>query len=114
MEEFATLAALAALAAQVTSIIKYLSVRDGRAALTALIPWAASFVVLLLGAQADATAGLVLPGLQQTLGDLDVASIALAATAIGSTGSAVFAKFPKAIDNSDSAAEPSLGGQRAA
>ena len=65
--------------------------------------------MLLLGAAADATSGLMLPGLDITLGAADVASLALVATALGSSGSLAF-DFKKALDNDDTAAEPALGG----
>lgn len=109
MEDIATLAALSALALKVTSLLKYLTASHFREAVTTLIPWGAAFVVLLLGAEADATAAIVIPGLSQTLGTLDVASLLLVATAIGSTGSVAF-DFRKAIDGTDSAREPALMG----
>lgn len=111
MEEFATLAALAALAVKITSLIKYVTAAQFREAVTTLVPWLGAFVALLLGAEADATAGLVIPGLTEVLGNLDIASLALAATAIGSTGSVAF-DFKKALDHTDSAQEPPLLGGR--
>jgi hypothetical protein len=111
MEEFLTFTGLAALGVQVTAIIKYLSAGQGRSALTAVLPWAGLFVVLLLAAQADATAGLVVPGLADvTLGAADVASLALIAMTVGSSGSVAFVNFRKAIDGGDTAVEPRLGG----
>lgn len=109
MEDVTTLAALAALAFKVTSLAKFIVAGQFRQAITTLIPWAAAFGVLLLGAQADATAAMVLPGFSQTLGHLDVASLFLAATALGSTASVVY-DFKSAIDNHDTAVEPPLGG----
>ena len=109
MDDLLTFAGLAALGVQVTSIIKFLTAGQGRQALTAVLPWLGLFVVLLLGGQADATAGLVVPGLDVTLGHLDVASLAIVAATVGSSGSVAFVNFRKAIDGNDSAAEPPLG-----
>lgn len=111
MEEFLTFAGLAALGVQVTSIIRYLSAGQGRSALTAVLPWLGLFVVLLLGAQADATADLAVPGLVDSrLGSLDVASLFLVAATVGSAGSVAFVRFPRAIDVHETVAEPQLGG----
>jgi hypothetical protein len=104
-----SVAVLVALAYQVTTMFKYLSAGQIREVLTALIPWAAAFVVLLLGAAADATADLVLPGFEVTLGSMDVASLAIAAASLGSTSSVAW-DFKKAFDNTDSASVPPLGG----
>lgn len=109
MEDFATLAALAALVWKVTSLIKYLTAGQGREALTTVIPWAAAFGVLVLAANADATAAIVLPDMKTTLGDMDLASMLLAAPTLGALASVGF-DFKKAIDGSDSAQEPKLGG----
>jgi hypothetical protein len=109
MEDFATLAALAALALKLTSIVKYLTAGMFREATTTVVPWVAAFAVLALASQADATAALVLPGMKTMLGDMDMPSLLLAAPVLGSTASVVF-DFKKAIDGSDSAQEPKLGG----
>jgi hypothetical protein len=108
MEEFVTFASLVAIAMHVTSLIKYGTAGQFRELLTGVLPIAGLFVVLLLGAEADATAGIVIPGLEQVLGDLDVASLLLVAVAGGSGGAQVF-NFRKAVDNTDSAVEPALG-----
>lgn len=109
MEEFVTFAALVAIATHVTSVIKYASAAQGKAVLEALLPIIGLFVVLVLGAQADATAGIVIPGLTTPLGDLDIASLLLAALAGGSGGAQVY-NFRKAIDSSTTTVEPPLGG----
>jgi len=111
MEDFATLAALAALAYKVTSLIKYLTSGMFREALTTLVPWAAAFGVLVLASQADATAAIMLPSMTVPLGDMDIASLLIAAPAIGASAS-TFADFRSAVDGSDSAREPKLGGGR--
>jgi hypothetical protein len=109
MDDFATWASIIAIGVHITSLIKYASAGDGRSVVTAIIPMAALFVVLLLAGEADATAGVVVPGLDTPLGDLDVASLLLVALAGGSLGSQVLYNGRKAIDNGDSAEEPKLG-----
>jgi len=108
MEDIATVAALAALASQITSLLKFLTGGEPKRALTTVIPWVAAFGVLLIGAQADATAGIVFPGIDSPLGDLDVASLLLVSTTIGAVGGFAH-KAVTAVDNSTSTAEPALG-----
>lgn len=107
MDDFATLAALAALAYKVTSLLKYATSGQVRSAVTTVVPWAAGFLVLLVGAQADATAAIMLPGLREPLGQLDVWSLMLAGTTIGAVGSAGY-DLKSAVDNTDTAVEPPL------
>jgi hypothetical protein len=109
MVEFVTFAALVAIATHVTSIAKYASAGDGKATLESLLPIVGLFVVLLVGAQADATAGVVVPGLTTPLGDLDVFSLVVVALAGGSGGAQLY-NFRRAIDQHDTAIEPPLGG----
>lgn len=110
MDALLSFAALAALGVQITSIITFLTAREPDRALKAVIPWVSLFAVLLLGSQADATADLLVPGLDTPLGQLDVPSLLLVAVAIGSSGSVAFVNFRKAIDRHDTAQEPPLGG----
>src|SRR5687767_825981 len=109
MDDFATWASIIAIGVHITAIIKYASAGDVRSVVAAVIPMAALFVVLLLAGEADATAGVVVPGLNTPIGDLDVASLALVSLAGGSLGSELLYNGRKAIDNSDSAEEPKLG-----
>jgi hypothetical protein len=113
MEEFVTFTALVAIATHVTSLVKYLSAGQVREFVTGLVPVVGLFLVLLLGAEADATAGIVVPGLSAPLGALDVASLLLVSLAGGSGGATLF-NFRRAVDNHDSAVEPPLGGARSA
>lgn len=108
MEQVATLAALAAVASQITSLFKFLTGGEPMRAVTTVVPWVAAFVVLLLGAQADVTAGLTFPGVDAPLGDLDIASLLFVSTTVGAVGGA-FHKTVTAVDDSTSTAEPSLG-----
>lgn len=108
MDDLLTFAGLAALGVQVTAIIKYLSNAQVRQAVTAVLPWLGLFVVLILAGQADATSAIAVPGLDTTLGALDIASAALVAMSVGSAGSVALVDFRKAVDSSDTAAQPGL------
>lgn len=109
MEEAIPAAGLVALAYHVTVLLKYVTAGQIKEFLTGLVPWVAAFSVLLLGSEADATASVVLPGFDLALGDMDVASLLLAAAGLGATGSVAW-DYKKAIDGSDSASVPPLGG----
>lgn len=108
VEQAVTVATLALLASQITSIIRFITGGEGRRALTAVIPWLAAFAALGLGAHADATSTLTLPGFDVQLGDMDIGSLVLAAMTLGATGGFAH-KVVTAIDGSDSAVEPPLG-----
>lgn len=113
MEDLTVVVMLAAVATQLTTLLKFVTAGMVRQAVTVLIPWAVSFVVLLLGAHAGEVNDFVLPGLSASLGDMDVASLLFAAAAVGSSGGLLY-KAITAIDGTDSAAEPPLGGGRLA
>ena len=105
--EALTLAAIAALALKATSLLKYLAAGAFRQSLETVVPWVAGFVILLIAAQADVAAGVVVFG-DRTLGSLDVWSLLIAGTTLGATGSVVY-DVKSAIDNTDTAKEPPLG-----
>lgn len=111
MEDFATLAGLVAVATQVTTLVKYLAARQGAKAFQVVLPWITLAVVLFLGAEADAFADVVLPGLDVSLGVVDVATLLLYSVSAGSAAGFAY-KVVTAVDGSDSAAEPSLGSGR--
>jgi hypothetical protein len=102
---------LAAVATQVTTMLKNLTGGQVRAAVTGLIPWVVALVVLWLGGEASATSSYVLPGLDESLGQMDFASLLLAAAAVGSSGGFLYS-LRTAFDNTDTAEEPPLGGGR--
>jgi hypothetical protein len=106
MEVF-TAASLAALVVKFTSLIKYVSAADVRAAVTQVLTWVAGVVAVAIAAQADVSASLTVFG-TQVLGDLDFWSQLLAGIALASAGSLTF-DFRKAVDGTDSAKEPDLG-----
>lgn len=107
MEVF-TAATLAALVVKITSVLKYLSAGQFREALTQVVPWVAGILVAIVAANADVASGIVIWG-DMALGQLDGWSQVLAGVALGSGGSLVY-DFKKAVDNSDTAAEPPLSG----
>lgn len=111
MDDFATLAGLVAVATQATTLVKYLAAREAAKAVQVMIPWVVVFAVLALGAQADQFQGLALPGLDVVLGVADMATLLLYSVAVGSTGGLTY-KTLTAVDNGDSAREPSLGVDR--
>lgn len=100
-----TLAALAALAAKLVSALKYLLDRDTRQFLTQLIVWVAGVLVVLVAAQADIAAGIVVGS--TPLSALDIWSQVLVGLQLSSTAAFAY-DFKKAIDGTDSAAEPPL------
>lgn len=108
MEVF-TAASLAALVWKFTSTLKYASAGDFKNVLTQVIPWVAGILAVMLAAQADVAAGMVVFG-DQVLGHLDGWSQVLAGLSLGSAASVGY-DVKKAVDHTDSAAEPPLTGQ---
>lgn len=113
MEEIAVLAGLAFAVNKTVSVIKELVNKNFNAAITQLVVWVVGFIAVVLAAHAAITEALVVPGLTVPLGSLDWPSELLLAWILGSTGSFIF-DFKKAIDSSDSSAEPSLLPSKAA
>lgn len=111
MEELTVVIMLAAVATQVTTHLKNLTGGRVRSAVEGVIPWAVAFVVLLLGGAASATSSYVIPGLDESLGDMDIASMLLASAAVGSSGGFLYS-LRTAFDNTDSAAEPPIASRR--
>lgn len=107
MEPLLLLLGLAFAANKIVTVIKYLASSNKNAAITQLVVWAVGFVILLLAGNATVTEDLVVPGLSEPLGDLDFGSFLIVALITGSSGSVVY-DFKKAIDRTDSAAEPNL------
>lgn len=107
MEEIAILAGIAFAVNKTVSVIKELANKNFNAAITQLVVWVVGFIAVVLAAHAAVTEALVVPGLTVPLGSLDWPSEVLLAWILGSTGSFIF-DFKKAIDSTDSSAEPSL------
>lgn len=104
MEVF-TSAALAALVVKVTSAAKYLRSGAYKDFVTQVFVWAVGVGAAFLAVNSNAMSSIDVNGV--TLGSLNGSSTVLLGVALASLAS--FAKdTTKAIDNSDSAAEPSL------
>ena len=109
MEVF-TAVTLATLVVKLTSFLKYLTAGQLRDAATQAVPWAAGVGATWVAAQASVSEGVRIWG-EVTLGSLDGWSVVLTGLALGS-GASFSYDVKKAIDVSDSAAEPPLGGTR--
>lgn len=102
-----TLAALAALAAKLVSAVKYLLAGEVGQFATQAVVWVVGALVVMVAAQADIAAGIVIG--DTPLAALDVWSQILVGLQLSS--SAAFAyDFKKALDNTDSSSEPALFG----
>lgn len=108
MEVF-TAATLLALVGKVTSFLKYLTSGQIREAGTQAVVWIAGIVVFMVAAKADIANGFKILG-DLTLADMNAWSQALLGASVAS-GASVIYDVRKAIDDTDSAAEPPLGGQ---
>lgn len=107
MEAVIVFAGLAFAINKTVSVIKALMARDMNTVVTQAVVWLVGFGGLALAANSSVTAGYALPGFTEPLGSLDAGSIALFAWILGATGSFAY-DFKKAVDGSDSAAEPRL------
>lgn len=107
MEVF-TAASLAALVWKFISVFKDLTGGRPRGAMTQAITWLAGIAAVALAAQADVAENMVVFGTMR-LGELDAYSLILAGIALGSTASVSY-DIKKAVDQTDSAVEPRLGG----
>lgn len=108
MEAIAILTGLAFAVNKTVSVIKSFG-KDTNAVVTQVLVWVLGTAAIWLAGQASITENLVIDGLgiENALGQLDIASVVLAGWILGSTGSFIF-DFKKAVDGSDSAAEPKL------
>lgn len=107
MEVF-SLVTLTTLVAKVMSFVKYLTGAQYREAGTQALTWLAGVLVVVVASAADVTQDLVIFG-EMVLEDLSGLSQILAGLSLSSTASFAY-DFKKALDNSDSASEPPLGG----
>lgn len=99
-----TLASLAALVVKIVSVAKALG-KDTNYVLTQALTWLVSIALLFVAANATLTEQLVFA--EHALGSLDGWSLVLAGLQLGSLGSFAY-DVKKAVDRSDSAAEPKL------
>jgi hypothetical protein len=101
---------LAPLTAKATSFVKAMSAKAWRDAVTQVLAWGLGVGAVWLAAAAnDFTGKWVLVEGGPDLAHTSVAALVLIGTAVGSAGS-LLVDFRKAIDGSDSAKEPPLGG----
>lgn len=107
MDKAALLAAIGTLASKVVGFLKYLRNKDWNASFTLVAVWVAGVVAVVLGAAAEVTEGLVLPGTLTPLGSLDGASQVFLGMSLTSFIAFVY-DFRKALDNTDFAKEPPL------
>ena len=87
-------------------LVNYDSNRSG--IITQAISWVSGIVLVILAIHTSISAKIVLPGVNQTLGALDLASQILLGLLIGSLASVII-DFKQAFDKSDSAIKPRLG-----
>lgn len=115
MEATVTMASVALLAGiaftinKIVSVIKGAFSGDKNLVLTQGVVWVVGFAVLLLAREASVSAGLLIPGIERSIGSLDVSSVLMLSLILGSSGSFAYDGL-KAIDNTQSAREPSLTG----
>ena len=106
--EVVTLASLAALVWKIMSVVKDATGGESRSAVTQVVTWVVGIGVAMFAAHTDITAGIeVWDGMQ--FGDLDLGGQVLAGLTLASTASVGY-DVKTAVDNTDSAAEPPLGG----
>ena len=76
--------------------------------LTQATAWIAGIILVILSIHANITSKIVLPGVNQIVGTLDLSSQILLGLLIGSLASVII-DFKQAFDRSDSAFKPRLG-----
>lgn len=79
------------------------------AVVTQLTAWVAGIAMVALAGHASVASALVLPGLDQPLGSLDVGSTILVGLIVASLGSSLV-DVKQALDNTDSSHKPPLLG----
>lgn len=107
MENALLLAALATLASKILELVKRLRAKDVNGVVTILGIWASGIIVTIIAAKAAVTETLVIPGTNYAFGALDGWSQGLLGLTLGSF-IAITYDFRKALDNTDSAAQPKL------
>jgi hypothetical protein len=115
MDTLAQVALLAGLALAVNKTVTVLKAlgKNWNTVVTQALVWVLGIAAILLAAHAKVTMDAAVPGTPWLFGQLDGSSIVLLGWVLGSSGSFAF-DLRKAIDNSDSAAEPPLLPKQAA
>lgn len=107
MEQALILTSIAFLGNKIIELIKYLRARDTNGAVTLLSIHITGVLVMLVAAEAEITETLVIPGMTQAIGTIDLLSVIFIGLVFSSLTSKLY-DFQKAVDNSDSAVQPSL------
>lgn len=105
MESFVPLVAALALVWKLVDFAKQVRVKDVDAVVTQLVTWVAGVVVTFILASSDFGDGIQVA--HNALGRLNGWSLVLVGLTIASTGSVGY-DFKRAVDRTDSAAQPSL------
>ena len=105
--EFVPVVVLGALVLKFTDLLKLLSAKDWRAAITQLTAWASGVAGVALVAQTDFASAV--PVGDFTLATLNGWSLIVAGLSLASTASVGY-DVKRAIDNNDTAKMPPLGG----
>ena len=105
MTDFIPSVAMTALIITIVNFLRYARGRDLDGVTTIGVVWLAGVVTTMLAAQSDFAGGLEYGGL--SLATMNIWSQLLVGLSVASTGSVVV-DFRKALDNTDSAAKPSL------
>lgn len=103
--DFVPLAAALALTWKLVDFVKQLRVRDWNAAVTQAAVWVAGVLVIWLLASTDFASGIKIGSM--VLSHLNGASLVLVGLSVGASGSVAY-DFKRALDGSDSAAQPAL------
>lgn len=103
--EFVPMLVLLAMVKSFVGLLKRVKAGDHRGALTQLLSYAVGVGVVLLFARTDFAAGLEFGGL--VLSDSNVFTQVVVGVAVASTAN-LATDFQKAVDNTQSAAEPKL------
>lgn len=103
--DFAPLVAALALAWKIVDFLKAVRVRDVNAVFTQATAWGAGVLVIFLLAATDFASGVRVG--DTNLDALNTPSLILVGLTVASAGSVLY-DYKRAIDNTDSAAQPSL------
>jgi uncharacterized membrane protein len=105
MTDFLPYAAMIALVFSFTNFLKAVRNKDVNASFTQLIVWAAGIAAVVLFAHSDWASAI--PVGNFNLSDVNTASLIIIGLTVGSGATTAY-DFKKAIDNTDTAADPPL------
>lgn len=105
----ATLTGMLSFIVKLMSFFKYLSAKKWREVVTQLIVWGAGLAAVWIFGMSKFTRGITVGDGGITIGSLDAGAKIILGLTIASVGSFAY-DFKKALDGTDSAGEPPLGG----